>query len=136
MGKITLLKHFRACAEATKNFTNGLVGDLAQAVTDAMEELERVKADRSGFTKVTIPTEGWAKDNSVIAYPVFYDIPAQGITAKDRASVAIAPGSLGHAAACSMCPTCETLAGVIRIRAGSAPKEAISAEYWIDQGKE
>lgn len=136
MGKITLLKQLRACAESAKNFTNGLVAELAQSVTDAMEELERLKADRSSFTKVTIPAEGWAEDDSVTAYPVYYDIPAQGITAKDRASVAIAPGSLGHAAACSMCPTCETLAGVIRIRAGSAPKEAISAEYWIDQGKE
>lgn len=136
MGKITLLNHLKACAESAKKFTNGLVGELAQTVTEAMVELERVKADKSSFTKVTIPVEGWKEDNSVTAYPAYYDILAQGVTAKDRASVAIAPGSLGHAAACSMCPTCETLAGVIRIRAGSAPKEAILAEYWIDQGKE
>ena len=136
MGRITLLKQLRACAESAKNFTNGLVAELAQSVTDAMEELERLKADRSSFTKVTIPAEGWVEDGSITAYPVYYEIVAQGITAKDRASVMIAPSSIGDAIACGMCPTCETMEGMIRIRAGSAPTTVISAEYWIEQGKE
>ena len=41
MGKITLLNHLKACAEAAKNFTNGLVGELAQSVTDALRSLNR-----------------------------------------------------------------------------------------------
>lgn len=136
MGKITLLNHLKACAEAAKNFTNGLVGELAQSVTDALEEFELMKADKPVSTQVTIPTTGWTEDESVPAYPVRYDIVVQGATEKDWASVVIAPGSLGDAIACSMCPTCETLSGVIRIRAGSAPTAAISAEYWLEQGRE
>lgn len=136
MGKITLLNHLKACAEAAKNFTNGLVGELAQSVTDALEEFETVKADKPGSTEITIPTTGWTEDESVAAYPVYYDIVVEGATAKDRASVVIAPGSQEAAIACSMCPTCETLANVIRIRAGSAPASAISAEYWLEQGRE
>ncbi len=136
MGKVTLLNHLKACAEAAKNFTNDLVGELAQSVTDAMEEFEKVKADKPDFMEITIPTTGWVEDKSVAAYPVYYDIVAQGVTDKDRVSVIIAPGSLGNAIACSICPTCETIAGAIRIRAGSAPTATISAEYWLDQGKE
>ena len=39
MGKLTLTEHLRACAEAAKSFTNGLVAELAQTVTDAMQEM-------------------------------------------------------------------------------------------------
>ena len=50
MGKITLLNHLKACAEAAKNFTNGLVGELAQSVTDALEEhVEKRLEEFSGY---------------------------------------------------------------------------------------
>ena len=48
MGKVTLTEHLKACAEAAKNFTNGLIGQLAQTVTEALEEFETVKADKPG----------------------------------------------------------------------------------------
>lgn len=38
--KITVLEHLRACAEAAKIFTNGLVGTLAQTTADALEEMD------------------------------------------------------------------------------------------------
>ena len=136
MGKITLLNHLKACAEAAKNFTNGLVGELAQSVTDALEEFESVKADKPVSTQVTIPITSWTEDESVPAYPVHYDIVVQGATEKDRASVMIAPESMSVAIACNLCPTCETVTGAIRIRAKSAPTTPISAEYWLEAGKE
>lgn len=46
MGKLTLTEHLKACAEAAKSFTNGLVAELAQTVTEAMQEMENVKADK------------------------------------------------------------------------------------------
>ena len=116
MGKLTLTEHLKACAEAAKNFTSGLVGELATTVTEAMNEMNEVKADKPDSAAVTIPVEG--------------------VTANDRATVVIAPGSMAAAIACAMCPSCETVTGAIRIRAGSAPSTAISAEYWLDQGKE
>lgn len=136
MGKVTLAEHLKACAEAAKNFTNGLVGQLAQTVTEALEEFEKVKADKPDSVAVTIQTAGWQEEGSVAAYPVCYDIAVEGVTAKDRASVTIAPGSMAAAVACKMCPTCETTAGAIRIRAKSAPTTPISAEYWLEAGKE
>lgn len=136
MGKITLTEHLKACAEAAKNFTNGLIGQLAQTVADALEEVETVKADKPKSIVITIPVAGWKEDEGIEAYPVYYDLSDQDATENDRATVVIAPGSMSTAIACRMCPTCETLTGIIRIRAGSAPMEAISAEYWLDQGKE
>lgn len=92
MGKITLLNHLKACAEAAKNFTNGLVGELAQSVTDALEEFESVKADKPVSTQVTIPTTSWTEDESVPAYPVHYDIVVQAPRRKSGASgIVIAP---------------------------------------------
>ena len=102
MGKITLLNHLKACAEAAKNFTNGLVGELAQSVTDALEEFEAVKADKPSSEAITIPTTGWVEDESVPAYPVYYDIAVEAVTAKDRATVVIAPSSVGDAIGCAM----------------------------------
>ena len=45
MNKITVFEHLRACAEAAKNYASGLVGELAQTVTEAIGELESVKAN-------------------------------------------------------------------------------------------
>ena len=49
MGKITAIEHLRAGAEAAKTFTNGLVSELANATTAAMEELEQAKADKGNY---------------------------------------------------------------------------------------
>ena len=54
MGKVTLLSHLKACAEAAKNFANGLVASVAQAATEALEEMEKVKADKPKAISVTI----------------------------------------------------------------------------------
>ena len=59
MGKLTYLNHLKACAEAAKSFTNGLVAKLAQTVTEAMQEMEDVKADKQNTKAITIPTTGW-----------------------------------------------------------------------------
>lgn len=45
MGKLTLIEHLKACAEAAKSFTNGLVSELAQTVTEAMQEITPIAGD-------------------------------------------------------------------------------------------
>ena len=134
MGK-SHLNHLKACAEAAKNFTNGLVGELAQSVTDALEEFESVKADKPVSTQVTIPTTSWTEDEGVPAYPVHYDIVVQGATEKTgpRLSSHRKPWRCYRLLDV---PTCETVTGAIRIRAKSAPTTPISAEYWLEAGKE
>lgn len=136
MGKLILTEHLKACAEAAKNFTNGLVAELAQTVTEAMQEMEAVKADKQSSVSITVPTTGWGIDEASESYPNYYDIIAAGVTANDRADIAIAPNSMDAAVACGMCPTSETLEGKIRVWARSVPTDAIVAEYRLNQGKE
>lgn len=136
MGKMTRIEHLKACAEAAKRFTNGLVAELAQTVTDAMQEMENVKADKQASVSITIPTTGWGIDEASDSYPNYCDIPVAGVTAKDRVDIAIAPGSMNTAIDCGLCPTNETQAGKIRVWARTVPAGAISAEYRLSQGKE
>lgn len=135
MSKITVLEHLKACAEEAKDYTGGLVSKLAKTVTEAIEELEQAKADKAQSVAITIPATGWASDSGG-DYPHYYDIAAEGVTASDRAAITIAPGSLGTAKTCGLCATNETMAGKIRVRAIQVPAEAISAEFWIEDGKE
>ena len=135
MNKITVFEHLRACAEAAKNYASGLVGELAQTVTEAIGELESVKAKKAAAVAITIPTTGWKSDSSG-DYPHYYDIAAEGVTASDRAAITIAPGSLGTAKTCGLCATNETMAGIIRVRSTSIPAAEIAAEFWIEDGKE
>lgn len=135
MGKAVLFEHLKACAHSTKNFTNGVVAEMAQSVADALTEMESAKADKSGAVSVTIPVTGW-KSDATSGYPQYYDILVPGATTRDRATITISPAGLGLAAACGMCPTSETLAGIIRLRASGIPNAEILAEYWIDYGKE
>ena len=133
---MTRIEHLKACAEAAKRFTNGLVAELAQTVTDAMQEMENVKADKQDSVSITIPTTGWGIDEASESYPNYCDITVAGVTAKDRVDIAIAPGSMDTAIDCGLCPTNETQAGKIRVWARTVPAGAISAEYRLSQGKE
>lgn len=136
MGKMTILEHLKACAEAAESFTSGLVAKLAQTVTDAMQEMEEVKADRLDSVSITILATGWGTDDASGDYPNYYDITVEGVTAKDRADIAIAPNSMDTAIDCGFCPTNETQVGKIRVWARSVPSKAIAAEYRLSQGKE
>ena len=136
MSKYALLESLRASAIASRNYVAGLIGDVAGTVADALEELWQAKADKTNAVAVTIPVSGWNEDASSTSYPYYYDIAVTGVTASDRAEITIAPGSLDTAKACGLCPTNETMAGKIRVRATSVPAAAIAAEYWISDGKE
>ena len=92
------------------------------------------KLDKTNAVAVSIPASGWGSDTSVAAYPKYYDLAVTGITAKDRASVYIAPTSIQTAKSCGICPTCETLAGKIRIRSAQIPSAAIAVQYWVEKG--
>lgn len=132
--KLTVLDQLKTSMARAKGWTSNQMAQVAQAAAEAMEELDGVKADKSEGVAVVIPTTGWAKDSG--AYPYYYDIPAEGVTAKDRADLALAPASIAAAAACGVCPATETLAGVIRVRAAKTPEAEMSGEYWICKGKE
>lgn len=134
--KITVFEHLRKCSEAAKAFAGTLVGELANTTAAALTEMEEIKADKPGALSVTIPASGWVDGSGNAVYPKYYDISVEGITEKDRAEITIAPGSLDTAKSCGLCPTNESIAGKIRILASRIPSGDISAQCWIESGKE
>lgn len=106
---------------------------LAGIAADALTEQNAAKADRPLRSAVTLPASGWVDDGAA-DYPKHYDITVSGVTADDRADVIVAPGSLGTATDCGLCPVTETRSGAVRVRAASVPSAAISAQLWIQKG--
>lgn len=137
------IKSIRATAEQS----GSAVAALAESTAASLEEIDSLldgKQDKGSGIPVTIPAEGWAMDEGdedagaadSSSYPYYYDIPAAGVSALDRADVTITASSCDAATACGLCPASETLAGAIRLRAVTPPTEAMTAEYWLHSGKE
>lgn len=132
VGFAALCNHIKAI-RATAEQAGSAVATLAEDMATSLEEIDGLlgeKQDKDATGKVTIQTSGWVS-STVGVYKFYYDIAASGITAKDRADVAIAPASMAIAKTCGFCPTTETLAGKIRLRAIAKPTAAITAEYWL-----
>lgn len=132
---LTLTSQIKTALQKAKSYTASHISELAQATTQLFEEVDAVKLDKPQAVAVSIPATGWQTDEAEdAAYPLYCDITVPGLTAVDIADVRIAPGSQPAAIACGLCATSETLAGVIRLRAASAPTEALAAEYVITKG--
>lgn len=132
---LTLTSQIKTALQKAKSYTASHISELAQATTELFEEVDAVKLDKPQAVAVSIPATGWQTDEAEdAAYPLYCDISVSGLTPVDIADVRIAPGSQPAAIACGLCATSETLAGVIRLRAVSAPAEVLSAEYVITKG--
>ena len=136
MGLINL-DHMKALALRTKAYMSGHLATLAQETVNSLEQMDAVKANKPLAVSVTIPTTGWQTDGTECAtYPQYYDIPVEGVTPKDIPRLCIARTSEAAANDCGMSRTCETVAGAIRIWAGSVPTAEIQAEYVIEEGRD
>lgn len=135
--------------KAIRTGASSAVVRLGELMDKGFQEVEDALNDFPKSTPVTVPATGWAKDEAGSAdYPYCYDIPVENVTAADRAAVTILPGSYAVAVACGLCPANETLdptgtapegqptIGYIRIRSAHVPTDSISAEYWVENGKE
>ena len=132
---LTLTSQIKTALQKAKSYTASHISELAQATTELFEEVDAVKLDKPQAVAVSIPATGWQTDEAEdAAYPLDCDISVSGLAPVDIADVRIAPGSQPAAIACGLCATSETLAGVIRLRAASAPAEALAAEYVITKG--
>ena len=132
---LTLTSQIKTALQKAKSYTASHISELAQATTELFEEVDAVKLDKPRAVAVSIPATGWQTDEAEgAAYPLYCDISVSGLAPVDIADVRIAPGSQPAAIACGLCATSETLAGVIRLRAVSAPTEALAAEYVITKG--
>jgi len=127
--KPTTLQQARLAALRALANTTSRLGQLAETVATALDD----KQNKPIAVSVTIPTAGWSSDDTA-RYPKYYDIAVAGITESDHASVDLSPASAGTAIDCGLCPTCEMMAGRIRIRAGSVPTASMTAYCWIEKG--
>lgn len=131
---LSKIAQIKQTADGLSSAVSGLGEDLAN-FSQATAQSVAKKQDKPQATSCTIPTTGWASDETA-GYPNYYDLPVTGVTATDRVEITLAPAGINTAVQCGLCPTCESLAGKIRLRAASVPSAAIAAEYWIEQGKE
>ncbi len=142
-GLTTLCNHIKD-VKATAEQSGSAVAALAENTAASLEEIDGLfstKQDKATSVPFTIPADGWAEttgsgEGNLSGYAYCYDLTAPGVTAKDRADVVISPGSMDTALDCGICPTNESLDGIIRLRAANKPDEPITAEYWVYSGKE
>lgn len=121
-----------------KAMLGGDIAELSSLLSESVQETESAldtKQDAPIYASCTIPVTGWASD-SVSDYPKYYDLSIQGVTDKDHAQVMLSPASLSIASNCGLCCICETLNDKIRLRAKTIPTAEMTAEYWIEKGKE
>lgn len=144
---LDFIKAIKKASDANTSDVSSLQEDIQTLATnttktfseidEALATMDIEKLDKNNAVEATLPTSGWATDNTATGtYALYYDLTVTGAAADDRAQVLIAPASMPVALACALCPTCEVLADKIRFWAISAPLEAITVQYWIDKGKE
>ncbi len=126
--KLTTLGQLKKTAQQAQGFASEVARQAAEAIEEQMGAAVAVTLAASGWTRLAGETGA--------SYPYVYDIPVTGLTAKDRADVTFPPASVERAAEYGVCPATESLAGKIRLRALKQPGADLSAEYWINIGKE
>ena len=125
---LTLTSQIKTVLQRVKTYSVGHIAELAQTVSNLLEEVDKVKADKPEYIDFAVPTTGWKTDNTVPGYTHYLDIPVEDLTADDKVDVRVAPVSKAVADAARFTTT-ESLAGVLRLRAANVPSAAITAQY-------
>ena len=125
---LTLTSQIKTVLQRVKTYSVGHIAELAQTVSNLLEEVDKVKADKPEYIDIIIPATGWKTDNTVPGYTHYLDIPVEDLTADDKVDVRVAPASKAVADAARFTAT-ESLAGVLRLRAANVPSAAITAQY-------
>lgn len=133
-GLRALAAKIKEMADSSMSAVSELGADLVGLAEQTGAALDG-KQEKAAAVSFTIPVSGWQQDGTA-DYPYYYDLRVSGVTARDRADVAVAPAEIRTAADCGLCPGTETLEGKIRLRAASVPAKSIAAVYWLEQGKE
>lgn len=125
---LTLTSQIKTVLQRVKTYSVGHIAELAQTVSNLLEEVDKVKADKPEYIDIIIPATGWQTDSTVTGYTHYLDIPVEDLTADDKVDVRVAPVSKAVADAARFTAT-ESLAGVLRLRAANVPSAAITAQY-------
>ena len=106
--------------------------NVIDAGLDAKLDLPVVVSATVGTTQGNSGTGVWVTDNTFSDLPYHYDIADENVLATDIATVTVSPANLGEAAACGLCHTNQTLAGVIRLYSKAVPTTNLSIEYTLN----
>ena len=132
MGLI-LTSQIKTVLQRVKTYSVGHIAELAQTVSNLLEEVDKVKADKPEYIDIIIPATGWQTDSTVTGYTHYLDIPISNLTENDEVAVTVVPASKAVADAARFTAT-ESLAGVLRLRVANVPSAAITAQYHISAG--
>ena len=125
---LTLTSQIKTVLQRVKTYSVGHIAELAQTVSNLLEEVDKVKADKPEYIDIIIPATGWQTDSTVTGYTHYLDIPISNLTENDEVAVTVVPASKAVADAARFTAT-ESLAGVLRLRAANVPSAAITAQY-------
>ena len=130
---LTLTSQIKTVLQRVKTYSVGHIAELAQTVSNLLEEVDKVKADKPEYIDIINPATGWQTDSAVTGYTHYLDIPISNLTENDEVAVTVVPASKAVADAARFTAT-ESLAGVLRLRAANVPSAAITAQYHISAG--
>ena len=130
---LTLTSQIKTVLQRVKTYSVGHIAELAQTVSNLLEEVDKVKADKPEYIDIIIPATGWQTDSTVTGYTHYLDIPISNLTENDEVAVTVVPASKAVADAARFTAT-ESLAGVLRLRAANVPSAAITAQYHSSAG--
>ena len=130
---LTLTSQIKTVLQRVKTYSVEHIAELAQTVSNLLEEVDKVKADKPEYIDIIIPATGWQTDSTVTGYTHYLDIPISNLTENDEVAVTVVPASKAVADAARFTAT-ESLAGVLRLRAANVPSAAITAQYHISAG--
>lgn len=130
---LTLTSQIKTVLQRVKTYSVGHIAELAQTVSNLLEEVDKVKADKPEYIDIIIPATGWQTDSTVTGYTHYLDIQISNLTENDEVAVTVVPASKAVADAARFTAT-ESLAGVLRLRAANVPSAAITAQYHISAG--
>ena len=130
---LTLTSQIKTVLQRVKTYSVGHIAELAQTVSNLLEEVDKVKADKPEYIDIIIPATGWQTDSTVTGYTHYLDIPISNLTENDEVAVTVVPASKAVADAARFTAT-ESLAGVLRLRAANVPSAASTAQYHISAG--
>lgn len=105
-----------------------ITADEAQTIIGGLftSTLEKVKT--AIIAEITLPASGWTADSqSANGYGYYLDVPIEGALESQFPCVAIHKGSLETARDSELCPTSQTLDGILRFWAKSIPAGDIFA---------
>lgn len=109
-----------------------LIGSIARATADALEEMAAAKADKAEWRTITVAAASWAAntdaESKAKGFAYMCEAGFEGVTASDSAECVLAYESMDAVKDCGLGGTIDVLDGKIRFYAVQQPAAAITIQ--------